>query len=54
MFLSVTSTAANATDLGFLLHKHPERVLVVDLPVGRVTVWYPDAEADRCTVALLL
>lgn len=54
MFLSVTSTAPDATDLGFLLHKHPDRVQVVDLAVGRVTLWYPEAEQNRCTVALLL
>lgn len=54
MFLSVTSTAPSATDLGFLLHKHPDRVQTLDLPVGKVTIWYPQADADRCTVALLL
>lgn len=43
-----------ATDLGCLLHKHPERVQVSELPVGRAHVFYPVATARHCTVALLL
>lgn len=54
MLLTITSTAPNATDLGFLLHKHPDRVQQTRLSVGTATVWYPEASADRCTVALLL
>lgn len=43
-----------ATDLGFLLHKHPDRLQRVDLPVGAAHVFYPEASDERCTVALLL
>ncbi|WP_083875828.1 3' terminal RNA ribose 2'-O-methyltransferase Hen1 [Kineosphaera limosa] len=54
MLLTITSTAPDASDLGYLLHKHPDRVQSVELPVGRATVFYPEADADRCTAALLL
>ncbi|MEP7763491.1 3' terminal RNA ribose 2'-O-methyltransferase Hen1 [Sanguibacter sp. 25GB23B1] len=54
MLLTVTSTAPEATDLGFLLHKHPAKVQAFDLPVGTAHVFYPEATAERCTVALLL
>lgn len=51
-----TSTAnlADATELGYLLHKHPDRVQSFDLPVGRATVFYPEATERRCTAALVL
>lgn len=54
MLLTLTSTAPDATDLGFLLHKHPERVQSVELSVGTAHVFYPEADDERCTVALLL
>ncbi|GAA1744208.1 3' terminal RNA ribose 2'-O-methyltransferase Hen1 [Nostocoides vanveenii] len=54
MFLSLTSTAPAASDLGYLLHKHPDRHQVFDLPVGRAHVFYPEASDTRCTVALVL
>ncbi|MBD8079693.1 3' terminal RNA ribose 2'-O-methyltransferase Hen1 [Cellulosimicrobium arenosum] len=60
MLVTLTATAApdagldDATDLGFLLHKHPGRAQVFELPVGRAHVFYPEATSERCTVALLL
>ena len=54
MFLTITSTASAATDLGFLLHKHPGKVQSFEMPVGVAHVFYPEATDDRCTVALLL
>ena len=44
----------DATDLGYLLHKHPARAQSFDLPVGTAHVFYPEADTARCTVALLL
>ncbi|MDF1489731.1 3' terminal RNA ribose 2'-O-methyltransferase Hen1 [Tessaracoccus caeni] len=52
MLLTVTSTASPATDLGFLLHKHPDRVQNFDLPFGRAVGYYPEADEQRCTFAL--
>jgi 3' terminal RNA ribose 2'-O-methyltransferase Hen1 len=54
VLLTLTSPASNATDLGYLLHKHPDRVQSFDLPVGTAHVFYPEASEARCTVALLL
>ncbi|GAA5514220.1 ubiquinone biosynthesis O-methyltransferase, mitochondrial [Deinococcus carri] len=59
MLLTLTTTPQPArpfpaTDLGFLLHKHPERVLERELPFGRATVFYPEATPEVCTAALLL
>lgn len=54
VLLTVTTTEPPATDLGFLLHKNPERAQSFDLPVGRAHVFYPQASAQRCTAALLL
>src|ERR1700759_5314948 len=49
-----TTTRAPATDLGYLLHKHPDRLQSFDVTAGRAHVFYPEATADRCTAALLL
>jgi 3' terminal RNA ribose 2'-O-methyltransferase Hen1 len=54
VFLTITSTAAPATDLGYLLHKHPERVQTFDTAAGPARVFYPEADEGRCTAALLL
>lgn len=54
MFLTITNHRAPATDLGYLLHKHPERVHLVELPFGRAHVFYPETSPERCTAALLL
>ncbi|MFD2467474.1 3' terminal RNA ribose 2'-O-methyltransferase Hen1 [Amycolatopsis silviterrae] len=54
MFLTVTTTHHPASDLGFLLHKHPGRVQSFDLSAGQAHVFYPEATDDRCTAALLL
>jgi 3' terminal RNA ribose 2'-O-methyltransferase Hen1 len=54
MFLSLTTTTEPATDLGFLLHKHPDSVRSVSLWFGRTHVFFPEATNERCTVAMLL
>jgi 3' terminal RNA ribose 2'-O-methyltransferase Hen1 len=54
MLLTISTTARPATDLGFLLHKHPARVQEVELSFGKAHVFYPEASVERCTVALLL
>ncbi|HEY3713742.1 MAG TPA: 3' terminal RNA ribose 2'-O-methyltransferase Hen1 [Jatrophihabitantaceae bacterium] len=54
MLITVTTTRAPATDLGFLLHKHPDRVQSFDVSVGQAHVFYPEATSERCTAALLL
>ena len=54
MLLTITTTYSPATDLGFLLHKHPERLQSFKLAFGQAHVFYPEAHAERCTAALLL
>jgi 3' terminal RNA ribose 2'-O-methyltransferase Hen1 len=53
MLLTLTSTSPPATDLGFLLHKNPASVRSVSMNWGTAHVFYPVAEPDRCTAALL-
>ena len=54
MLLTITLERPPATDLGYLLHKHPERAQEFSLPFGSAHVFYPGATEDRCTAALLL
>ncbi|NGO49114.1 3' terminal RNA ribose 2'-O-methyltransferase Hen1 [Streptomyces ureilyticus] len=57
MFLTISTTGTPdrpATDLGFLLHKHPEKAQAFSTSYGTAHVLYPEASPERCTAALLL
>jgi len=54
MLLTLTTTSEPATDLGFLLHKHPDRHQVFSLPFGTAYIFYPEATTARCTAALVV
>ncbi len=54
MILSISTTHSPATDLGYLLHKHPDKFQTVALSVGRAHVFYPEKSEERTTVSLLL
>ncbi|MFF7988186.1 3' terminal RNA ribose 2'-O-methyltransferase Hen1 [Kitasatospora xanthocidica] len=55
MSISTTGSAENpATDLGFLLHKHPGKVQRFTTSHGEAHVFYPEAGDEVCTAALLL
>ncbi|GAA0326140.1 3' terminal RNA ribose 2'-O-methyltransferase Hen1 [Actinoallomurus spadix] len=54
MLLTITTTVRPATDLGYLLVKHPDRVQTFAQSFGTAHVFYPDASPGRCTAALLL
>lgn len=54
MLLTITTTYQPATDLGYLLHKHPDRYQSVDLSMGRAHLFYPESTSERATMALLL
>jgi 3' terminal RNA ribose 2'-O-methyltransferase Hen1 len=57
VFLTITTTGSEgrpATDLGYLLHKHPDKVQVFSTSRGTAHVFYPRADPERCTAALLL
>ena len=52
MLLTITTTMPSARDLGYLLHKHPDRFQTFELSYGAGHVFYPVASDDRCTAAL--
>ena len=54
MLLTITTTYQPATDLGYLLHKNPAHQQTFELNFGRAHVFYPDAQVEKCTAALLL
>ncbi len=54
MLVTISTTLDPATDLGFLLHKHPQKVQSFPVLAGTAHVFYPEATARRCTAALLL
>ena len=54
MLLTITYCGENAEDLGFLLHKNPARPQTFELSYGKAHVFYPVAEEEVCTAALLL
>ncbi len=58
MLLTITATRndglADPSDLGYLLHKHPDRVQTFEVFGGTATVAYPEVTVERCTVALVL
>jgi len=54
MLLTITTTHRPANDLGYLLHKHPERFQSFGLSFGKAHVYYPEVGAERCTACLLL
>jgi 3' terminal RNA ribose 2'-O-methyltransferase Hen1 len=54
LLLTITRTTPPATDLGWLLHKHPDKVQSFPLAFGSATVLYPEATEARCTAALLV
>src|SRR5262245_10926567 len=54
MLLTITTTYQPASDLGYLLVKHPERMQTFELAFGNAHVFYPEVSDQRCTAALLL
>jgi 3' terminal RNA ribose 2'-O-methyltransferase Hen1 len=54
MLLTIETTHRPATDLGFLLAKHPDKCQTFSLAYGKAHVFYPEANENRCTAALLL
>lgn len=54
MLLSISTTHSPATDLGYLLHKHPEKLQTTKLSFGQAHIFYPEATSEKTTVCLLL
>jgi hypothetical protein len=54
MILTITTTHEPATDLGYLLHKNPDRHQTAELSFGTAHVVYPEATPQRCSAALIV
>jgi 3' terminal RNA ribose 2'-O-methyltransferase Hen1 len=54
MLLTLSTTYSPATDLGYLLHKHPGKLQTFPLAFGQAHVFYTEASLERCTAALLM
>lgn len=54
MLLEITTTHQPATDLGYLLHKHPDKLQTIDLSVGKAQIFYIQASEEICSACLLL
>jgi hypothetical protein len=47
MLLTITTTHQPASDLGYLLHKHPDRCQSFDMSFGKVRVFYREVGPER-------
>lgn len=54
MLLTLRASGPHASGLGYLLHKHPDKLQTYALSAGRAHVFYPEAADDAVTAALLL
>ena len=54
MILTISTTYQPATDLGYLLYKHPAKVQSFDLAFGQAFVFYTETTEQKCTAALVL
>ncbi|MBR0484450.1 MAG: 3' terminal RNA ribose 2'-O-methyltransferase Hen1 [Oscillospiraceae bacterium] len=54
MLLTITYEGTNTQELGYLLHKNPERTQQFELSYGKAYVFYPEVSDTRTTAALLL
>lgn len=54
MLLTITYEGQHTQELGFLLHKNPDRAQQFDLSFGKAYVFYPEVTNERTTAALLL
>jgi len=54
VLLTISTTYQPATDLGYLLHKHPAQIQHFEIPYGVAHVFYTQANQECCTANLLL
>jgi 3' terminal RNA ribose 2'-O-methyltransferase Hen1 len=54
MLLTLSTTHRPASDLGYLLHKHPDRFQSFPQSYGSAHVFYPEVGEERCSACLLL
>jgi 3' terminal RNA ribose 2'-O-methyltransferase Hen1 len=54
VILTISTTHVPATDLGFLLHKHPDRHHELEFSYGMIHVIYPEASPERCSASVIV
>jgi len=54
LLLTITYKGKNTQELGFLLHKNPDRAQQFELAYGKAYVFYPEVSDESTTAALLL
>ena len=54
MLLTITTTHYPATDLGYLLHKHPAKFQCFELAWGKAKIFYPEASENLTTMVMML
>ena len=54
MILNISTTHQPATDLSWLLHKHPSKLQSFPISGGKAHVFYPENTDKKCTATLLL
>lgn len=54
MLLTISTTHRPANDLGYLLHKHPDKFQSFNLSFGKAHVYYPEVGEERCSACLML
>lgn len=54
MLLTISTKGEHAADLGFLLHKHPDRFQSFPIRFGQCHVFYPESSPTQSTVCLML
>jgi 3' terminal RNA ribose 2'-O-methyltransferase Hen1 len=54
VFLQITTTHSPATDLGYLLHKNPQRMHEQEVAFGKARLFFPQATEVSCTAVLAM
>lgn len=54
MLLTISVKNRPAGELGYLLHKHPDKLQTVDLSIGKAHIFYPECNDEITTAAMLL
>ncbi|MBC8110002.1 MAG: 3' terminal RNA ribose 2'-O-methyltransferase Hen1 [Verrucomicrobia bacterium] len=54
MLLTISTTHQPTTDLGYLFHKHPDKLQTFSISAGKAHFFYPEVEENKITACLLL
>jgi 3' terminal RNA ribose 2'-O-methyltransferase Hen1 len=54
MLMTLEAALPDRRDLGYLMHKHPDRLQTFDAGSGEAVVFYPNALPDACSITMAL